>query len=117
MRRKEHILKPDDVLHAHAPAHPFNRSSGLRFLHSAGAQLQVLLSRERGQPQAEFGDARRTSVKKKNKKMRWEKKIAVDSPDGDSLAFSLRIECDVCVCRLRSITHLPAEAELSFISH
>lgn len=25
MRRKEHILKPDDVSHAHAPTHPFNR--------------------------------------------------------------------------------------------
>lgn len=59
------------------------------------------------------------------KKMKREERMAVDSPDGDSLAFSLHIECDVCACSVCACVcvvydpspNLPAEAELSFISH
>lgn len=70
----------------------------------------VLLNGERSQAPAKFGQRPRTSLCARRQK-RWSerrrRKIAVDSPDGDSLAFSLYVGCDVCVheCESSAIHH------------
>lgn len=63
-------------------------------------------------------------MRRGEKKREKEKKTAEDSPDGDSLAFSLHGECDacmracVCVCVSSAIHHpICQQRQSSALSH
>lgn len=108
----------------HPSIHPSNHSSILPCSPYLRVAL-VLLNRERSQAPAKFGRRQRTSLcawRQKRWSERRKRKIAVDGPDGDSIAFSLHCECDACACMcvcVSSAIHHPIcqQRQSSALSH